>query len=63
MKINVEYTNEMIKGLILNDIEEKLNKFNEIDFEIKVRSKQNYREKRMGSRRITSKTRNRIIKK
>jgi hypothetical protein len=45
MKINVEYTNEMIKGLILNDIEEKLNKFNEIDFEIKVRSKQNYREK------------------
>jgi hypothetical protein len=47
MKINVTFTDEMIRDLIMKDIENKLNydvlKKPKID--IKVRSKQNYREK------------------
>jgi hypothetical protein len=46
MKIKVEYTSEMIKKLIIDDLDRKLNgDFDEKDIEIKVRSKQNYREK------------------
>jgi hypothetical protein len=47
MKINVEYTSDMIKELIRKDIENKI-KYSCIelsDIKIKVRSKQNYREK------------------
>lgn len=46
MKINVTYTNEMIKELIEKDLESKLYKgVGSIEINIKVRSKQNYREK------------------
>jgi hypothetical protein len=45
MKIKVEYTSEMIQKLIVNDMEDKINKLIPLkDIEIKVRSKQNYRE-------------------
>lgn len=44
MKIKVEYTNKMIQGLIIRDMEKKIKGYiNEKDIDIKVRSKQNYR--------------------
>jgi hypothetical protein len=47
MKIKVEYTDEMIKELIMNDINDKFvrNGCTLNDIKIKVRYKQNYREK------------------
>jgi hypothetical protein len=47
MKINISYTDEMIRELIKKDLESKLN-FNVMkkpSIEIKVRSRQNYRDK------------------
>jgi transcriptional regulator len=46
MKIKIEYTNEMLIELIKNDIANKITTYpNKLDVKIKVRSKQNYREK------------------
>jgi tRNA(Ser,Leu) C12 N-acetylase TAN1 len=45
MKIKVEYTNDMIKELIIKDMEQKIARTNKVDIDVKVRSKQNYREK------------------
>jgi hypothetical protein len=46
MKVNVTYTNEMIKELIKKDIDSKLSYgIGKLEIDIKVRSKQNYREK------------------
>jgi hypothetical protein len=45
MKIKVEYTNEMIKQLIMNDINDKFVSFNKMpNVEIQVKSRQNYRQ-------------------
>lgn len=48
MKINVCYTDEMIRELIAVDMRTKLADIHEVsskDITVKVRSKQNYREK------------------
>lgn len=48
MRVNVTYTDEMIKKLITADLQRKLSKDSisyKAEIEVKVRSKQNYREK------------------